>query len=90
MKLLETVMGRYVSTTLRNDFHNTSAELKTRVRGGMCSLTTRQVCYYGSLLCGVDGCTCGDELGLRGPQELEWLPTLSNSRGHGMYAMIPE
>jgi hypothetical protein len=62
---------------LKNDFHNTTVVVV--VRGGI--LSPAQVKRAQRALCGVAGCTCGDFLGARGPQELpvgfeEILPSL--------------
>lgn len=51
--------------TLRNDFHNT--EVNTRIRDTR--LTRRQLDRIRRSLCGIKGCTCGDSLGSRGPQD---------------------
>ena len=52
--------------TLKNDFHNT--EITLIAKNGM--LSTGQVKKSKKTLCGIAGCTCGDELGTRGNQDL--------------------
>lgn len=52
--------------TLYNDFHNT--EITLIVKNGM--LSPAQVKKSKKALCGIAGCTCGDELGTRGNQDL--------------------
>ncbi len=53
--------------TLKNNFHNTSVNL--RVSGE--KLSAPQVKRARRALCGISGCTCGNELGQRGPQEVD-------------------
>lgn len=52
--------------TLKNDYHGTEVRLRVGSDG---RLTERQVKRVRKVLCGVDGCTCGDNLGRRGPQD---------------------
>lgn len=52
--------------TLKNDFHNT--EINLVVKDG--KLSPAQVKRSRKALCGIAGCTCGDELGTRGQQDL--------------------
>jgi hypothetical protein len=50
--------------TLTNDFHNTSVVLRSRdgrLTGGQRDRAKR-------ILCGITGCTCSDEWGMRGKQ----------------------
>lgn len=53
--------------TLRNDFHNTSVTL--RMKSGY--PTASQVKRAWNTLCGIKGCTCGDVMGMRGPQDVK-------------------
>ena len=53
---------------LRNDFHNTSTTI--RVEAGEL-LSRRRVRAIEHRLCGIGGCTCSDDLGIRGAQG-EW------------------
>ncbi len=48
--------------TLKNDFHNT--EVNVVPQSG--ELSPRQVKRAWNTLCGIDGCTCGNDLGMRG------------------------
>lgn len=57
-----------MSTTLRNDFHNSEVTLRA-VAGQELSLS--QVLRARRILCGIEGCTCGGNLGERGPQDVE-------------------
>ncbi len=52
--------------TLYNDFHNT--EVNLLVRDG--KLSRNQVARARRELCGIEGCCCGDEFGMRGPQDV--------------------
>lgn len=60
---------------LRNDFHNTSVTLRPAADG---TLSAGQVARAKRTLCprARAGCTCGGNLGERGPQEqqLEFVP----------------
>ena len=63
-----------MTITLKNDFHNTIA----RTRGGRLSRETvrrirRTLCPYSNLGPGQD-CSCGGNLGERGPQSAEIIP----------------
>ena len=51
--------------TLINDFHSTAANVRTA--DGW--LSKGQVKRIRRTLCGIDGCTCGGELGERGAQD---------------------
>ena len=57
--------------TLRNNFHNTTVNVQIDTDG---YLTTRQVKRARATLCGIKECTCGDELGQRGPQDWPVIP----------------
>lgn len=50
--------------TLTNDFHGTSVNLRPDGAG---QLSVSQVARARRTLCGVKGCTCGGDLGERGP-----------------------
>lgn len=49
--------------TLKNNFHNTTCKTK----GGILSIATRN--RIRRTLCGIEGCQCSNELGIRGPQD---------------------
>lgn len=49
--------------TLRNNFHGT----EYRTKGGY--LSARTVKKIHKALCGVTGCMCSNDLGVRGPQD---------------------
>jgi len=53
---------------LYNDFHGT--EVTLRVKNNI--VTPCQVKRAWRELCGIKGCTCGDQLGGRGPQEVQY------------------
>lgn len=53
--------------TLKNDFHNT--EVRLNPKGG--TLSASQIRRSEKVLCGIDGCTCGDAGGMRGQQDYE-------------------
>lgn len=53
--------------TLTNSFHGT--EVALIVRDG--ELSPRQIRRAKRELCGVRGCSCSDDLGIRGAQEVE-------------------
>ena len=50
--------------TLTNDFHNTTVNLVATAK----RLNAKQVKRAKKALCGIDGCTCSDDLGMRGSQ----------------------
>jgi hypothetical protein len=52
--------------TIKNDYHNTTVVVVSRGR----ILSPSQIKRARRILCGVAGCTCGDFMGARGPQEL--------------------
>ncbi len=62
---------------LSNDYHNTTTRVVvdgsnwTRHSDGWTDvhLTPTQVARARRALCGIDGCTCGDDIGMRGTQE---------------------
>ncbi len=51
--------------TLTNNFHATSSRVRT---GKASPETVRRVRRE---LCGIAGCTCGDDIGVRGPQRTD-------------------
>ncbi|MFZ6755745.1 hypothetical protein ACO0K9_00880 [Undibacterium sp. Ji50W] len=55
--------------TLKNDFHNTEVTLRMK---SSCP-TEAQVKKSWNTLCGIKGCTCGNVMGMRGPQEVEMI-----------------
>jgi len=63
--------------TLSNNFHNIETSL--RVKNG--KLSAAQVKKAHKILCGIKGCTCGDDLGRRGPQENEIEVIIDNRTG---------
>lgn len=60
--------------TLTNSFHNTSVNLRPTISSANkygpkeLHLSARQVKRARRVLCGVDGCLCGDDIGARGEQ----------------------
>jgi hypothetical protein len=69
--------------TLRNDFHDTEANLI--VRNDMISAT--QARRAQKALCGLKDCTCGDGLGCRGPQDIDELNRIIIPVGDGSYTI---
>lgn len=53
--------------TIRNSFHNTEARVRTMTG----ELSPSQIRRVRNTLCGAAGCTCGGNLGERGPQECD-------------------
>lgn len=53
---------------ITNDFHLTSCTVRVPATG---VLSARQVKRCRSMLCGIDGCTCGGDLAERGDQFVE-------------------
>lgn len=53
--------------TLTNDFHNSEVTLQLR----SAFPSTSQVRRSWRVLCGIKGCTCGDIMGMRGPQTVK-------------------
>ncbi len=51
--------------TLRNDFHNTFVRIRASVGDALSQHQVRRV----RTLCGMDDCTCGGLLSIRGPQD---------------------
>lgn len=56
--------------TLVNDFHRTSVNLVSKDER---TLSPRQVKRARKALCGIDGCTCGGDLGERGNNPVIWV-----------------
>ena len=54
--------------TLTNDFHNT--EVALNVKNNL--ISAGQIRRANKELCGIDGCTCSDDLGTRGPQDVDF------------------
>jgi hypothetical protein len=62
------------TVTLTNDFHNTSVNLRCEVLSHIHSEATiyptaGQIAKAKKALCGIDGCTCSNDAGIRGRQE---------------------
>lgn len=55
-------------TTLRNDFHGSEVTLRA---GAGQELSLSQILRARRTLCGITGCTCGGNLGERGPQDVK-------------------
>ncbi len=53
---------------LRNDYHNSECVVSPDYSG---YLNSNQIRRVKKILCGTSGCTCSDELGTRGPQDVE-------------------
>lgn len=70
--------------TLRNNFHNASARVRV---GELSEATVRRV---RKTLCGIKGCTCGDGLGMRGPQELGHHIETSYADGRSIYTVVAD
>lgn len=51
--------------TLSNDFHNTEITLHVKDN----TISAGQVKKARRELCGISGCTCGNDLGMRGKQQ---------------------
>lgn len=56
------------TATIKNDYHNTTAQVRYAGDGALSAAVTRRV---RATLCGISGCTCGGNLGERGPQDVE-------------------
>jgi hypothetical protein len=56
--------------TLKNNFHNSEAVVIAK--DGY--ISPRQAKDARNKLCGISGCTCGDSLGCRGPQDVDYQP----------------
>jgi hypothetical protein len=61
--------------TLTNDFHGTSVNLRCEVLSHIYHTSTAylsvgQIKKAKKELCGTSGCTCSNDAGIRGPQEL--------------------
>ena len=61
------------NVTLRNDFHNTSVVLRCETLSHMFGEVTirptvSQIRKSKKSLCGIAGCTCSNDCGIRGPQ----------------------
>ena len=54
--------------TIRNDFHNSSTTARVGDSG---ELRPWQIKRIRKALCGISGCTCGGNLGERGPQDCD-------------------
>lgn len=59
--------------TLRNDFHNTSVNVRAEGLSHIYNeveikLSKSQIERACKSLCGIKDCTCGDDCGMRGPQ----------------------
>lgn len=54
--------------TITNDFHNTAASLNIEIGK---PLSASQIARARRTLCGIDGCTCGGNLGERGAQNVQ-------------------
>ena len=62
------------TVTLRNDFHNSSVNLRCEVLSHIHNEATiyptaGQIAKAKKALCDIDGCTCSGDAGTRGPQE---------------------
>lgn len=62
------------TVTLTNDFHNTSVRIRCEVLSHIHNLSTiypsvGQIKKAKKALCGIDGCTCSGDAGIRGRQE---------------------
>lgn len=57
---------RKAKITIANDFHNTEKNLLARVRtDGAVLISRNQAKACKNTLCGINGCTCGDDIGSR-------------------------
>lgn len=54
--------------TIRNDFHNSTANVRVSGDG---VLSAGQIRTVRNKLCGISGCTCGGELSQRGRQDCD-------------------
>lgn len=55
--------------TIRNNFHNTKAQVTLRSGNTISGATARRI---EKDLCGIKGCKCGGVLGERGPQDFSY------------------
>lgn len=79
--------------TLRNNFHNTEVKLrinKVYCGGAVGKLSAHQIKRARNILCGIQGCTCGDELGCRGPQDYYVEVVYDNMSGKVIYGIVYE
>lgn len=61
---------RTTTVTFRNDFHQTEVTLRVVVNDqDFARLSQAQANKAHRVLCGSKSCTCGDEIGRRGPQD---------------------
>ena len=81
MKKEYTFTGEQI--TLRNNFHGT--EVNLRPRNG--KLTRGQVNTSKKILCGIKGCSCSDDLGCRGPQDVQ-VDVLVNGRSGNIIGAV--
>lgn len=61
--------GETMKITIRNNYHNTEASVT--VNRLPADISKRQVDRIRRALCGISGCTCGNALGARGPQDVD-------------------
>ena len=54
-----------IDVTLKNDFHRTAYTLRTRLYK---PLSPAQIKRCRQILCGIPGCACAGDMGVRGPQ----------------------
>ncbi len=67
---------------ISNDFHAAASSARAKVlRDGRLYLSQGQVARIRRELCGLDGCTCGGELGERGRQGYEITPDYDTRLG---------
>ena len=61
--------------TLKNDFHNSSVNIRCEVLSHIHNIATAypnaaQIKRAKKALCGISGCTCSNDSGIRGRQEI--------------------
>lgn len=68
--------------TLTNDFHNTSVNLLVDDDPKKdYHLSPGQARRARKTLCGIDGCSCSDEIGVRGMPHMQFIPTFDRATG---------
>ena len=71
--------------TLFNDFHQTQVNLRPVPLEGddgtIGKLSENQIKRARRILCGISGCICGNDLGMRGPQNYEIAPVIDRCTG---------
>jgi hypothetical protein len=80
-RVLKTTNWEDKMITLKNDFHGTKVNLKPH--NGL--LTKHQIKRAWQTLCGIHGCTCGNDLGMRGSNQTVFV---KQDRQGNIYATV--